>query len=166
MRAQREKLVEAILDELEDLTYNRIGSHYKDRVGELPNAESKESRIADIITCFQSKDSLVHSIKTASEKISHTTLGAVSFFSAIVDDIVDAFGAHYKIANDQLNSKTFRTVSKSKNESKVLTQAEAPATIGRTDSTLELPPIRIPGRAFTMVLEPGSLGSSPVSARV
>jgi len=72
----------------------------------LPQIESKESRMTDIVTAFQSKEAMIHSIKNASEKIQHTSLGAVSHFSTIIDDIIDAFGSHYKLVNEQLSPET------------------------------------------------------------
>ena len=118
MRSQREKLVKSILDELEELIYNKKNSSYKGKVKNLPQITSKESRITEVVTGFQSKENLVHSIRNAAEKISRTSLGGTTHFSPLIEDIMEAFSMHYKIINEQANSKSIpipRTKTDGKN---------------------------------------------------
>jgi len=105
IQTQRERLLRNILDELEEVSYNKSSKTYVDRIAELPQVK-KNSRLPEAMGCFYSKDGIVQSIRVASEKIDKTSIGSISRYSVVVKDIVDALGTHTRLVNEQLGYKS------------------------------------------------------------
>ncbi len=120
MRDQREKTVKAILDELDDLTYKK-GVNYVEKAQQLPQIDSKESRLSDIAACFHNRECLLTSIRNASDKIVKTSLGAISYHSAVVNNIIEAFNQHQKMCNE-LNGTTRPAVPQPKGKAETKAQ--------------------------------------------
>lgn len=104
METHRERLLRSILDELEEISYNRSSRTYKDRIAELPPVK-KSSKVPEAMGCFHSKDGIVQSIRVASEKIDRTSIGSISRYSGVVKDVIDALGTHSRLVNEQLGQR-------------------------------------------------------------